>query len=91
VRRRATGTRTEFPNGTSQENVADLLRGTSRLNAPIGWTVFEVSGQYRIAVMDFKPIDRALTVTGLMIKRHVNNGGRGAGPLLIIMRRASND
>jgi hypothetical protein len=50
-----------------------------------------VSGQCRIAVMDLKPIDRALTVTGLMIKRHVNNGGRGAGPLLTIMRRASND
>jgi hypothetical protein len=85
------GARAWFPNGTSQENVADLLRGTPRLNVPIGWTVFEVSGQYRIAVMDLKPIDRALTITGLMIRRHVKNGGRGAGPLLTIMRRASND
>ncbi len=34
-----------FPPAASQENVADLLRGTPRLNAPITRTVFGVSGQ----------------------------------------------
>lgn len=41
-------------------NVADLLRGTPRLNVPISRTVFGVSGQCRVAVIGLKPIDRTL-------------------------------
>jgi hypothetical protein len=57
---------TRPPSRREPGNVANLLRGTPCLNVPITRTVFGVSGQCRVAVIDLKPIDRRLTITGLM-------------------------
>ena len=80
------GTSMEISADPETRNVADLLRGTPRLNAPISRTVFGVSGQCGGAVIGRKPIDRALYYRAMSV-----NGGGDAGPLLTIMRRAWNE
>ena len=86
VRLRAHLTSTEISADPETRNVADLLRGTPRLNVLISRTVFGVSGQCRVAVIGLKRIDRAFDYRAMSI-----NGSRGAGPLLTLMRRAWNE
>ncbi len=62
------------PPAANQEDIANLLRGTPRLNVLITRTVPGVSGQCRIAVIGLKPIDRALTITSLMTAATSVNG-----------------
>ena len=45
-----------FRSSASQQNVANLLRGTPRLNVPIRRIRIRVRGQCRVAVIDLRPI-----------------------------------
>jgi hypothetical protein len=53
--------------------------------------VFRVGGQYRVAVIDLKPIDIALTVTGLMTVATPTMAVTVLALLPGITRRAWND
>ena len=78
------------PPAANQEDIANLLRGTPRLNVLITRTVPGVSGQCRIAVIGLKPIDRALTITSLMTAATSVNGAALAR-YTIARRRGTNE
>src|SRR5580692_2659697 len=79
------------PPAASQENVADLLRGTPRLNVPIRRTVFGVSGPCRVAVIGLKPIDRAPNDHELDDRRHVTKWRLQHWPLLTMLQSPFSD
>jgi hypothetical protein len=78
------------PPAANQEDIANLLRGTPRLNVLITRTVPGVSGQCRTAVIGLKPIDRALTITSLMTAAMSVNGAALAR-YTIARRRGTNE